>query len=355
MTHCKYRQSMKQILLIILLLNNFTFTCIGQTLPDVQINRRIYVWDVTKSMQGHDSQTQKYNSDIDVWDNVVSFLKKDIENITDTSTELVMLPFQEDILDHWMVKATIEGKSELIHKINESKKRFQNLSNTNIVTPFTKAKNEYVNPQFNNLIILLTDGRQSNKFGGQTAWLKLLSTWQSFAKNNNAYLIYFMVTEAAEDDNIIDILGHKQYSDIVTPSSNIPEFIDITPIKQINFNIKDDQEAGIYIPLEKSKKGITLAKGIRFSIKSDPCSKIHIDQEVEVENDMLHFKLPYSFEKLKTILDTEEMAHIPLTLELLNQNDIQQNYQQKIFLKRNTTDLVLINKIEKVLKISIKR
>lgn len=334
----------------------FVLPCFAQ-MPDAGIDRRIYLWDVTMSMQGYDSNAPKnYNADIDVWDKVVAFLKKDIGNITDASTELILLPFQEEILDCWTVRATAEGKAELIRRIDESKRRFKNITNTNIAYPFSEVKEKYIDPKFNNLLILLTDGQHSERFGGKAVWLELLSSWQAYARDTNAYLIYFMVTEAANDKDIVDAVDNKDCSELVSATGIIPEFIDLYPAKTVNFNIKDDFEKGVYIQFDNSKRAVPLADGIKIAVKSSPEARISIDNlEAVIENGKINFRLPYSVEELKEILNEEELVNVPLTLELLNQDEIQNNCGQKIFLKRNTVSLVLINKIEKVLNIRIKR
>ena len=127
-------------------------------------------------MQGYKNKTQPYDKSIDVWDDVIKFLKDDINAITDSSTELIMLPFQTQILDKWQVKATTEGKNELFQKIDGAKAQFQALTKTNIAGPFEEAKKQYVSQNMNNLIILLTDGSQSEPFGGQEQWLSLLGS-----------------------------------------------------------------------------------------------------------------------------------------------------------------------------------
>lgn len=341
--------------LFILLLSGFIFPCTAQT-PDAHIDRRIYLWDVTMSMQGYDSHAENnYDPDIDVWDKVVTFLKRDIDDISDPYAKLILLPFQEDILDYWEVKATDQGKDELKRKIDESKKRFQNITYTNIVRPFSCAKEKYVDPKCRNLVILITDGHHSEKFGGKKPWLDLLSSWEKYADENGAYLIYCMVGKAAQDNEIVNIVDNKGHSDLVLLSDRIPKFIDLYPTKSVNFNIKDDHETGVYIEFDKSKRAIALARGIRVAVKSSADAKIAIEQTAEIEDNKILLKLPYSWTELKSILNEEEKIHIPLILEIQNQYEIQQKHGQKIFLRRNTVDLVLINKIEKILKIKIKK
>ena len=53
-------------------------------------------------------------------------------------------------------------------------------------------------------------------------------------------------------------------------------------------------------------------------------------------------------------MDVAENVSIPLTLELLNQNEIQQQHHKRLILTQNEVELVLINKIQQLLTISFK-
>lgn len=352
--------------LLLILISSIALGCyahaqtMGPESPKVKIDRRIYVWDVTKSMQGHNRKTQQYDPSLDVWDKFVKWLKDDIEAITDSSTELVVLPFQETVLERWTCKATVEGKAELLRKIDDAKKQFQDLTYTNICGPFEIAKRDYVSSDKNNLVILLTDGQQSEKegFGGQNAWLAMLNNWGNYARKNNAYLVYFMVTPEAVDTRIIDTLiidDNKPYCTIVTPTETPPTFIDIYPQSEMRINIKDDLGKEVIIPLDKSKKSIDLAEGIKVSVKSQTDAPIKIDEVIEVKNDVLSIKPEYNYDELKKFMGANESMRIALTLELVNQDEILQKANQKIILQSSKSKLELINKIEKVLKISWKK
>lgn len=328
--------------------------------PRAKIDRRIYVWDVTKSMQGHNRKTQQYDPTIDVWDKFVKWLKDDIAAITDSSTELVVLPFQETVLARWYCKATVEGKAELLRKIDDAKEQFQDMTYTNICGPFEIAKREYVVADKNNLVILLTDGQQSEKegFGGQNAWLAMLNNWGDYARQNNAYLVYFMVTPAAVDSRIIDTLtgdDNKPHCTIVTPTETPPIFIDIYPQSHLRLNIKDWQDKEIEIPLDKSKKGVELAEGIQIKVESITDAPIKIEGVVEIKNNKVTIKPQYNFDELKKFMGANESMNIALTFTLVNQDEILQKANQKIILQSGRSELELINKIEKVLTIRWKK
>ncbi len=65
--------------------------------------RRIYLWDVTKSLETNG-----------IWKEVKHNLVNAINQIDDTLTEIVVVPFVEEIVDVWNYHATDKGKDILI-------------------------------------------------------------------------------------------------------------------------------------------------------------------------------------------------------------------------------------------------
>ena len=337
---------------LILLLACISCAAFGQN-SQVRVNRRIYLWDVTRSMQGYNSNTKNYDPETNVWDKVVASLKNDIENISSESTDLIVLPFQVGLLECWQAKATSDGKNDLLEKIDSLKKLTMELTYTNLVGSLLETERKYIAPEYNNLIILLTDGKNSRDYGGDKAWWKMLSSWRDYAYENNAYLFYFMVTEAAQDSKVVEILENDPRAEILPPNATIPEFIDLYPRETVSFNIKEDIEKGISISIDNSQK--VEVPGVMVSVKTPEGALIGVDYTVELTGNKIHFKLPYSFDDLKALMNYEEEIHIPLTLELLNKDEIQQKNNKRVFLTRNTVDLVLKNKIEKTLTVKIKQ
>ena len=100
----------KWITLLILLCANggVAMSCFAQNTLD----RRIYLWDVTLSMKGKGVKKTP-----NIYNEVVEFLVHDINSLTDSSTEIVVLPFQTSVLETWSTKATEEGKKKIIARI----------------------------------------------------------------------------------------------------------------------------------------------------------------------------------------------------------------------------------------------
>ena len=354
-------------LYLFLLFCGFVFPVFSQT-PDVQVDRRIYLWDVTWSMQGHTKNPKAqygadpkdkypYNKDLDIWDGVAAFLKNDINKIANSNTELILLPFRTKIEESLKkVKADSEGKAVLCKYIDEAKKEFggeptnDNIgylaTNTNIVKPLQEVMSKYIDTECNNLLILLTDGKSNDGADNQEALMKLLSSWDVYVAENNIYLIYMMLSDAAKDEGIKETLDNVDNAEVVENEIDF-EFIDAYPERKIDFNIADDMF--VTIPFNAS-----MPTGTRMAVKSSSDALITIDEEAEVENETLKFSLKYNSKELKELMDVMETVNIPLTLEILNRDKIQQTYKKRLILKRKNVELALINKIQKTLTINVK-
>ncbi len=93
---------------------------------------------------------------------------------------------------------------------------------------------------------------------------------------------------------------------------------------------------------------------VLLSVKAGENTLIEIEEQVGVKDEMVKLKLKYTSKELKDKMDVAENVSIPLTLELLNQNEIQQQHHKRLILTQNEVELVLINKIQQLLTISFK-
>lgn len=331
-------------------------------IPDVQVDRRIYLWDVTWSMQGHVkannhgpiNKMYPYRDSLDIWDGVAEFLKRDINNISNANTDLILLPFRTQIDTLLMVKANSEGKTKLAKYIDEAKSQFTKPTNTNIVKPLQRVMSDFVNRQCNNLVILLTDGKSNDGNDNQEAVMKLLSEWDCFAADNNAYLIYMMLNKVAEDEKLVDKLAEMDKGESVPPGKDLFEFIDIIPISPVRVNVTDSVAVELDILFRKSQQTMSLPQGVQMAVRSSDNAIITINEQAEMVDNHLKVALKYSTKELKDLMAGEEIS-IPLTLDLLNQDDILKKYNKRLILKNKDVELVLVNKIQKRLTIKIKK
>lgn len=304
--------------------------------------RRIYLWDVTLSMKGYQGKTP------DIYDKIVKFLEKEINSISDESTEIVVCPFQETILDTWKVNASDAGKQTIINKI----KAYNDTTptKTNIVVPIQFTQNNLIKPDKHNLLILLTDGKQT---GGNASLLQLISNWEEYANINDAFALYVMLTDGAVDQDIIRNIEGTGNIEVVTEPGQM-EILDLQPSNPIKVNLKDNIENDKTAIISFNfKKGVSLPSNINIQVISNN-QYLTINEKATLKDSKISFTINYKkdYNTLKTQLS--ETTKIPLKILITNKN-LLQKAGKIVYLTKENLSLELINKPEKILKISIKK
>ena len=306
--------------------------------------RRIYLWDVTLSMKG-------FGGTPNIYDDVVKFLEKEIESITDESTEVVVLPFQERILEVWNTNADMTGKKEIIKKI----KNYSNHQSTytNIVGPLKDIMSTIISCDKNNILMILTDGLQSKQFGGCQELINWIDAWGEYSKENCAYALYVMLTKEANDQKVRDKIKKTANIDVILEIKNPIDIIDLHPAELIKINI-EEKTAEIYFTYNHNK---ILPENIKIQITAVD-SILNINQTVAVRDSKIKFDVNYQseyqvFQTRKTQL--AETTILPINMKLMNQDEIKVQTEKILFLTRENIELELINKPEKILRISIKQ
>ena len=324
----------------------FVFILFTQSIAQNKSERRIYLWDVTLSMKGFKGKTPN------VYDDVVSFLEKEINSITDESTEIIVLPFTVAILDRKEVKATIQGKSELIkwfNTFNNEKETY-----TNICVPIIEVKEKYIQKDKRNILFLLTDGAHNDKNSKYTKadLLRLLEEWCDFSRNNDAYALYVMLTKDAVDNEIIDVC--KKCERLGVTEGHGFNVLDLQPSELIKFNIKDDEGKPAQITVT-CNKNVALPENIIVKVTAVENQFVDIDQSVEIKNGKISFDVKYKqpYLTLRTLLGGSEK--LSLHLDLINSDEIKQNTGNLVLLTQKDIELELINKPEKILRIHVKK
>jgi len=336
---------MKKTILFALLCFVSTTVVFAQT----KSQRRIYLWDVTLSMHGERCVSGSADSDPsgkNIYNEVRKFLIQDIESITDESTEIVVLPFQEDILDEWREKADVEGKRDIIQKIERYPK--QGCSWTNIVRPMERVQTSIISSDKNNLLVLLTDGVQSDKYGGKEKLIEWIQLWSQYAERNFAYCLYVMLGEGVDKDlqNEIDKETGIEWTDKLGI-----QMVDLQPADLVKINVKDDKIASIPLTYKRS---IVLPDNIGVLVTAED-SILNINQKVIVKDGKITFDMKYQTEASLQENQLPETTRLPLQIELINKDEIIKTAGKIIYLTKSQIELELINKPEKTLKISIKK
>ena len=152
-------------------------------------NTNIYVWDVTRSMIG--KGTVDGEKTPNVYDKVEEHLIGDINKISNPSTRIVVIPFQEDVLRNYIITApdaTPESKKAVIAKIKETGPACFQLahSRTNIAGPIYYALQHYQDKNRNDKVVVLTDGVQ-NMAGGPEALKDAIENWEQKKRSSRLY------------------------------------------------------------------------------------------------------------------------------------------------------------------------
>jgi hypothetical protein len=292
---------------------------------------------------------------IDIYDDVVKFLEQEINGISDESTEIIVCPFQEKILKTWKKKADAGGKESIINDIknfNSSKTTDDRpCSWTNIVGPIQDVQANVIACDKHNLLVLLTDGKQSEDFGGSKALVRLIKNWGEYADKNCAYALYVMLTEEAIDKDVIEAIEQEKNIDLVIAEPGQMELIDLQPAELIKVNIKDDSMANIALTY---KQGIKLPDNIKVQVVAED-SVLNVNQVVTVQDRKIAFELKYIKPNSELKTELAEVTRLPLHITLINKEEVQKTAGKIVYLTKEDLQLELINKPEKTLKISIKK
>jgi hypothetical protein len=318
---------MRRLLLLLLLAN----LGISKALPQNSGERRIYLWDVTLSMKGYKGVTP------DIYNDVVKFLEQEINSIKDGNTEIIVLPFQESILDQWKTVANKQGKEEIINKI----KNYSNnkVTNTNIVKPINDVKASFVKPDKKNVLYILTDGKQS---GGSSDLVKTIKEWGDDAKKLNAYALYVMLTRASEDQDVIKVIQTTDHIDVVK------ETIYLQPERNVVYNIKNDRGKQVDVEL-KCRESFQIPDNLKIKVTAEGEPDIIEDQEVFVKDNKISLKINQS--EASSLLTNSLKSSLVVKFEIMNRDEILQQNKRLVLLNPDRTVLELIRNPEKKLTI----
>ncbi|MFI3302575.1 MAG: vWA domain-containing protein [Rikenellaceae bacterium] len=309
--------------------------------------RRIYMWDVTLSMQGYQDKTP------DIFDKVVTAIKADINSITDEQTEIVILPYQTKVLDVFSTKATPEGLKALNEFIDAAKTKYKDVTYTNICAPLEEVMMKHLNDSRRNMLILMTDGIQNDPGTSEADLLAAIKKWCSIAPGNDAHAFYVMLTEHAQNPRLIEVIKNACRIGVVTTGEGgeiILTFVELLSQNRVLYNIKEDADKKIRLTVE-CKKRVEIPEDMKIEIKVSDNPYVELDQESAIKNGAieLEIKLKQPYEELKSILPTDENLRLNVRMEI----EDEEKYPLARILNDNFT-LELINKPEKTLKLYVK-
>ncbi|WP_159020640.1 hypothetical protein [Algibacter sp. L3A6] len=292
---------MKKHLIFLFLLFCF-FLGAGQSFKK---EKRIYMLDITKSMWGSGSNEN-------IFEDVKKSLYKGIEDIKNPETIITIIPFQAthtyDILPSWTFKSGDKDKLAAVKKVIDSYS-LETVPGgyTDVYSALDKAKKNINNDRVN-YIFLLTDGEQSAIPSATKKTSRIdfdlkdlessIGSWCDFSQNSETHLFYVMLSKAAIDKTIVEIIEKEcnayvvQGTDMnvafVKPNSNI-----------IKLNLNDD-------PL---KFEINLLANNWEYLKENTAIKLELENNsiFQLENDVINITNRKLFVKLKNKLAFTEL------------------------------------------------
>ena len=300
--------------------------------------RRIYLWDVTLSTKGH-------NGSPDIYDKVVAALENDINSICDEHTEIWVLPFQTSVLEKWTEKATVVGKKNLISKIKAYNN--QQITYTNIAYPMEYAMNDLIGRDKRDVMILLTDGVHNDPDCSKRKLYDLIRKWCAFAEKNDAHAFYVMLTEFAQDEELIKVIDETCR---MKRGEGVPfTFVEFIPQSNYKYNIKDDEGKDVMLRFD-CKKRIEIPSGLKIRCYSEPNPYIEVDELVAIENGTIEISVKHkqSYDSLKAKLPRDTNEKIMLYFEV----EDPEKYPL-VQLLNTECCMELINKPEKTLRVYV--
>ena len=286
---------MKKILVMLLIL----LCSLGTNAQDRERSKQyryVYLWDVTLSMQGKkypDGVNEKYDSKYDIYDDVVKFLCDDIENLpSGQNREIIICPFQEDVLATWKDVCTIDGKNNIKNKISTCKDKFNDITGTNLVSPLKYVENNFVDSlNYETTIFLLTDGDQSKKYGGREIFDSYINN-QWDRKNHFLHLKLIRLTdqvsfEDIDTDGSVDVIERHERS------------MEIMPSNFVNFNLIEadkNNKKELVVSFSPNPTDRRIPDDVKVRVYSDDNSIIKVDKVLQIQDGVITIPLDYVYD-----------------------------------------------------------
>ena len=281
--------------------------------------RRIYVWDVTWSMQGQGSYIDEEGFKVkteDIWNEVKNAIIEDIKGIYDKTTEIVIIPFQHRLIHEDMEEAFADeqGKKQLIDSVKQYKlpklwvgtaadgdevknRKDGKTTQTKLYEPLRDVVEKHLSDDKRNIIEFLSDGRSDwdkdqDKFDKYVTGDSLCEV----LNNKDAYLFYYALTKSAENEVIKKYAaadactGRIIYIDPrVTTGEKVIVYsllLDLPEVQDLNLAYYDISQSS---PIEIRLKNNFLPEAFKeldykLHVKSSDNDYFKIDQDVMISD-----------------------------------------------------------------------
>ncbi len=314
------------------------FFCLSLTAQEsfrFKETKNIYVLDLTLSMWGKSTGAKN------IFNEVREELIKVINTTGSENTEIVIVTFQDAILDVWEEKATVKGKQAIINKLNDITENNVPKQNTNIHGAWKKGR-ELIDPEKLNVVFLLTDGEHSVAHTSKATLYNEIADWEKFAKNKDYYAFLVELTEQAKDEKLRKIIKKTNQAQII---SGIEFFIvsieDVNPI----INIHDDLAFNFNLIGDRLS---SLPKDFTFELKLNDTNFELFDNNAKKITDLplrIKLKPKKNIETIKKELGQKSFIELTLVYD-------EEKYPQ-IKVLNNKINCQVNNKKEMVLTITV--
>jgi len=345
------------------------FLCIGTQLLSAQIDKKvnhIFLWDVTQSMKGVVNYRTDNDYDVDesknIYEEIQNVIVNVISGIEEESGEIIIMPFQDQILAEIRVEATQAGIQEAIQFV----KTFQNdnFTRTNICGAWESAMTK-INPKEKNLIYLLTDGEQSDLSHKNPKWDKdcIFDVVEAYCKltENSKFTYTFYISLNTKLSSKVKSAICATCPENLRCSEGTPpsQIIDIQP-NRLN-QVVNIQDGNLSFTQNFDITG-TLPDAFRYDIvlmvSSDQLpegSRIRLKKQkgYQINNDKTTFSLNLTAAELKNLqLNAPEEFYGTIYYKKQDLNSLGLG-GQIIEFTPNKVNLTIRNRKEKTLKITI--
>lgn len=182
-------------LTLLVLLAAGVMTPLGVNAQVVQ-SKQIYLWDVTLSME--------YNG---IWSDVKVLLKKSLAEIRDQDTEVIIIPFQDDVFEPQRARVGSPTDLEALYRWIDNYEIPKGKHNTNICRAMERAE-DFILGENIDVVILMTDGdheppvdpAKARQYPMGCVQEYLEGRWCSFAMELDAYLVYYHLLGAGDSE-----------------------------------------------------------------------------------------------------------------------------------------------------------
>ena len=257
--------------------------------------RRIYLFDVTKSMVGQGVVQTPV-----IFNEVRQNLIDAVDEIEDPLTEIIIIPFTDK--PHSIIKGCISQKDSLKREIGKINVRS---GDTNISSAWETGVS-FLDSTKVNYLFLLTDGLHNNGPSIDELYAQL-NRWNDLRRNHYYFAFYVMLTENAVEQNIRNITQNTpQMWSIQT--LNIKAALIRTSLAQRS-NIFENKTIRVQFVSNNSKVFLD-DLDVRFSLQENPYYEVLDTKQDTNVSSIYEFEIKEKIEKISIPTEATLTLHI---------------------------------------------